>query len=114
MQAEAALAPNSYRGNSHGWAWNCWKAWKGGTVTLTGKGDQRNTRRKQREMYSVVNICVGETRGKHAAAIGSGKKLRLRNHLRAIDHVARVLAENSELGHGIPKVVHHPILIVDV
>lgn len=45
--------------------------------------------------------------------IHSGKILRRRDHPRAIDHVASVLADDSKLGHGIPEGTHHSILIID-
>ena len=46
--------------------------------------------------------------------IRSGKRLGLRNHLRTIDQIARVLSDDGELGHRIREGFRHPILIVDI
>ena len=39
--------------------------------------------------------------------------LRLRDHRRAINHIASVLADDSKLGHRIPKGIRHSSLIID-
>jgi hypothetical protein len=92
----------------------CMKVWKGHSGTLRGKSISKSLKHKKIRLrwYSLVNVCVGEAMGKHAATIRSGKRLRLRNHLRAIDQMAMVLVEDSKLSHGIPEGFRHPILII--
>lgn len=42
------------------------------------------------------------------------KRLWLRDYFGTIDHVASVLSEHGELGHGIPEIFRHFVLIVDI
>jgi hypothetical protein len=41
------------------------------------------------------------------------KRLRLRDHCRAINHIAGVLAQDRKLGHRIPEGIRHSSLITD-
>jgi hypothetical protein len=68
----------------------------------------------ERKRYSLIHVRVSEPGGEHTMTIGSRKRLRLRDHFGTIDHVASVLSEDSELGHGILESFRHPILIVDI
>ena len=92
----------------------CGKVWKGYASTLTGTVISKMLNTVERKRYSLIHVRVSEARGKHTITICGRKRLRLRDYFGAIDHIAGVLSEDSELGHGIPIGFRHPVLIVDI
>jgi hypothetical protein len=104
----------SHRSDGSGLTKICWKVWKGCASTLTDTVISKTLNTVEEKRYSLIHVRVGEARRKHTMNICGRKRLRLRDHFRTIDHIASVLSEDRELGHGIPKGFRHPILIVDI
>jgi hypothetical protein len=104
----------SHRSDGSGLTKICWKVWEGCASTLTDTVISKALNTVERKRYSLIHIRVSEARGKHTITICGRKRLRLRDHFGTIDHIASVLSEDSELGHGIPEGFRHPVLIVNI
>jgi len=91
----------------------CWKVRKRCAGTLTDTVISKKFNAVERERYRLIHVRVSEARGKHTMTI-CGKGFRLGDHFGTIDHIANVLSEDSELGHGIPEIFRHLILIVGI
>ena len=116
---EKAIYPDgnllsSHRSDGSGLTRICWKVWKGCASTLTDTVISKTLCTMERRRYSLIHVRVGEPSGEYTMSVCGRKRERLRDHFRTIDHIASVLSEDRELGHGIPVVFRHPILIVNI
>jgi hypothetical protein len=64
--------------------------------------------------YRLLNVCVAEARGEHGLGLGAGERLRDGDDIRAVNHLARVLAEHRHLRHRGLEGRRHVRLVVHV
>ena len=78
------------------------------------RGHRAGVGRKSRESggsAGLLDVGVGETSGEGS---GGGERLDAGQNVGAVNHVARVLTENSKLRHSCRERAHHVRLVVDV